>query len=140
MTRQLLFYTISGGIALAIHLAVLALLVEMFDIPKLIATTIGFLTAVPVHYVIQRNVVFRSKEKTYSEFGIYVLVTVAAMGFNAGLFALIYQLTSPYYLVTQIAVTALAFALNFFVNRYVTFARCSKARGLPSVGGEDQRV
>lgn len=140
MTRQFLLYGVSGAIALATHLAVLAILVEVFDAAKLVATTIGFIAAVPVHYVIQRKIVFGSKRDARIEFGRYVAVTIATMALNAGLFEAIYSFTAPYYLVTQVAVTTLVFVCNFFVNRHVTFAHGSRVGKAPPGSGEDKEA
>lgn len=51
-------YGIVGLLGTGIHVGVLVLLVEMFRVPAVMATTIGFVVTLLVSYVLNRNWTF----------------------------------------------------------------------------------
>lgn len=114
-------YAVAGGTSVVTHLIVLILLVEAFAVEKGIASTIGFLTAIPVNYALQHRFVFDRTGRHWRFFSRYVAVTLAALGLNAALFLLGINVLGFHYLPTQIVVIGLIFVLNFHVNRAFTF-------------------
>lgn len=115
-------YGLAGGTSALTHLAVLSVLVEIFAVNKALASTVGFLCAIPVNYLLQHWFVFSRSGRHGRFFGRYLAVTLAGLGLNSGLFLLGVNVFGFHYLPTQIAVIGLIFVANFFINREFTFA------------------
>lgn len=122
MLRQFARYFISGCLALAVHLAVLALLVELFAIPAIAATAAGFVVGLVVNYAIQHAWVFRVDGEHERFFVRYVLITIVTFILNMVLFWVGHQVIGLWYPVAQIAATGIVFVLNFGINRLYTFS------------------
>ncbi|WP_217353812.1 GtrA family protein [Ruegeria arenilitoris] len=114
---------IGGLIALGVHLVVMSLLIMFTEINAVVASVIGFFCAIPVNYIFQRKIVFRSSARVGLQFLTYTSVTMISAVLNAILFAGLWKILHPNYILTQIIVTAVIFLLNFFVNKNITFAR-----------------
>jgi len=121
MTLQLLRYVLAGGTALATHLAVMWIAVEVFAVAKVLASAIGFLSAIPVNYLLQYRFVFASEASKLASFILYTGVTLLTMGLNVAVFSLLLALLPSHYLLIQVFTTAVVFLVNFFVNRSLTF-------------------
>lgn len=117
-----LLYIFSGATAFAVHLGVMALLIEAFDADEVLASGVGFFAAIPVNFTIQRSIVFQSDGAVGRQFAIYIAFTLLFAGVNVLLFYLIWPLFDPYYIIAQTFVTGVIAVLNFIVNRHVTFA------------------
>lgn len=120
-------YCVAGGLALGTHLLVLVALVELFDLPKYLASLVGFLCAVPVNYLFQHSFVFGQSQNHAVFFSRYIGVTAAAALLNTVLFAGLVRLELMPYPAAQILVTMIVFVVNFIVNRSFTFKTGHKA-------------
>jgi putative flippase GtrA len=121
MTLQLLRYVLAGGTALATHLAVMWIAVEVFAVAKVLASAIGFLSAISVNYLLQYRFVFGSEASKMASFILYTAVTLLTMALNVVVFSLLLALSPAHYLLIQSFTTAVVFLVNFSVNRSVTF-------------------
>lgn len=121
-------YGFAGGTSVLTHLAVLTALVELASFDKTLASTIGFLCAIPVNYLLQHRFVFFRSGRHGRFFVRYVTVTLAGLCLNAALFLLGIKVFGFHYVATQIAVIGVIFVLNFFVNRSFTFSDTEPAR------------
>ena len=120
-------YGIAGGTSALAHLMVLSALVEFGGVNETVASTAGFLCAIPVNYLLQHWFVFSRRGRHGRFFGRYLVVTLAGLGLNSGLFLLGVNVFGFHYLPTQIVVIGLIFVANFFINREFTFAEASPA-------------
>src|SRR3546814_12383985 len=111
----------AGGAALALHLSVLALLVDGLGQDETVASALGFMSAVPVNYYLQHRYVFKSKSNLAHGFLIYIGVTLVTLGFSTTAFWALVDFTEMHYLAAQILTTTIVVALNFILNRTVTF-------------------
>ncbi len=119
--RQFAKYFLSGCLALAVHLAVLALLVELFATPAVIATAAGFAVGLVVNYAIQHAWVFGVAGAHERYFVRYVLITIVTFVLNIGLFWVGHHVIGLWYPVAQIVATGIVFILNFGINKLYTF-------------------
>ena len=122
---QILRYGIAGGAAVAVHLAVLVGLVELFGLPKTISSLIGFCSAIPLNYWLQHSYVFSCTQDHGRFFTRYLIATLATATANTALFGALVALDVMPYVMVQILVTVFIFVVNFFWNRVYTF----KSRG-----------
>lgn len=121
--RRLVLYCIGGGLAVIAHYAVLILLVEFGDVRPLIATTLGFLTAVPINFAFQRALVFGELNAPGRRFARYCTVTAATFLLNGLIFAVLTDALSGRYLMAQILTTGIVLAVNYLANSFWTFRK-----------------
>jgi len=121
MTHRFIRYGIAGSVALAVHLAILAVLVDALAWDETIASAIGFTCAVPVNYYLQRRFVFNSATAIGRSFAIYCVVTLSMLGINTGVFWVLVTQLGLYYLAAQTVTTCAVVMLNYIANRTVTF-------------------
>jgi putative flippase GtrA len=114
-------YFVSGGAAFLIHLATLSALVELFAVPAVVATGIGFIVALCANYTVQHTWVFKANGGHKTRFTRFVLVTVVTFALNIALFRLLNEVLGVWYLLSQIVASGVLFIVNFFVNRHYTF-------------------
>ena len=119
--RQFVRYFISGSTALIVHVAVLALLVELFAFNETVASGIGFVVAVLVNYTIQHTWVFEAEGNHGEHFPRYLLVTLITFSLNLGLFWMAVNVVEIWYPLAQVLTTGIIFILNFLINRQFTF-------------------
>lgn len=115
-------YGVAGSIAVAVWIAVLVLMVEVFSLNETLASAIGFICATPVNYTLQKIYVFKSAVGMESRFLIYCAITVTTLGINTLLFWLIHNYTTLHYTVVQIITTIIIVFMNYYAHRTFTFA------------------
>jgi putative flippase GtrA len=120
-------YLVSGGAAVAVHLALLFALVEHLGADETLATSVGFFLGSVVNYLLQYHVVFKSRSRHLNAFVRYGAVTLIMLGVNAIVFRLLTDGFGMWYMLAQATATGMVFVLNFLVNRSFTFAGGSRA-------------
>ncbi len=144
MNRNNFFYTfiryfISGGMATAVHFAVLISLIEYQLTTPLHASMIGAACGFLTNYHIQFHWTFQVKGPHSHFFMRYLFISAIMFCLNAGifwlattpeLFALLQGVPYPKqvpqpkniaYWYAQVIATGIAFLGNFLINRYYTF-------------------
>jgi glycosyltransferase involved in cell wall biosynthesis/putative flippase GtrA len=120
--RTLVRYSIVGASGGAIHFSLLWSLVELVNVPVLIATTIGFVAAVVNNFFWNRLWTFESTERNVRlQFTRFAFVSICGLTWNTlGMAALVSWLRLPY-LLGQAVTTAFVWWWNFLANTYWTF-------------------
>lgn len=132
-------YLISGGLATAVHFAVLISLLEYHLVSPVHATMIGAFCGFLVNYPMQVAWTFKAKGSHKRFFTRYFIVTLFMFALNAGIFCLaslpkslglLLQLPFPSYIeqphhlgywYAQIIATGIVFFCNFLINHFFTF-------------------
>ena len=134
-------YTISGGLATAVHFCVLIFLIEYQLTTPLQASMMGAGCGFLVNYHIQFHWTFKVSGPHRRFFTRYLIVSAIMFGLNAGifwvatspeLFALLQSIPYPKqipipqpkniaYWYAQVIATGITFLCNFLINRYYTF-------------------
>jgi putative flippase GtrA len=114
-------YFVGGCFALAVHLLILATLVELLNANPLVATSIGFIVALCVNYLVQHTWVFGFAGTHKVSFPRYVAITSITFVANIALFRLLSVAFGLWYLAAQTAATGIIFVVNFVINRHYTF-------------------
>ncbi|MEM7098535.1 MAG: GtrA family protein [Pseudomonadota bacterium] len=122
-------YFLSGCVALAVHLSVLAALVELFSFDEVAASGIGFVFACIVNYCIQYFYVFRVSDRLATRALRYVVITVFTLLLNMVVFYLIIQFSGLHYALAQGLTTGFIFVVNFVLNSLWTFNIQADDRG-----------
>jgi len=122
LLQKIIRYLVAGGLALLVHLAVLTGLVEWLLVDELLATSVGFLCAVPVNFHLQRTFVFKSNGSYATEFRRYVLVTISTFLLNGVVFAILHSGVGIQYIPAQLCATVVILVANFIINYFFTFS------------------
>ena len=125
---QCLRYGVAGGVAAAVHLAVLVVLTELVGTPSTFASAAGFCCAVPVNYALQHRFVFHRNSQHLLFFPRYVSITLLTLALNTGLFWLLTAGLGLYYVASQVVTIGLIVPLNYALNRYFTFSDLATQR------------
>lgn len=121
MLTRFLAFAVVGGIATALHYAILLLAVEVLGWPAVISSAVGFCTAVTVNYGLNYRYTFASRAPHVETASRFLLVATCGLGINTGTMALLVHGLGFHYLPSQVAATALTLAWNFSVHHFWTF-------------------
>lgn len=123
LSRQIPQFIVVGGLAAAVHLGMVMLIVPL-GLTPLLANVIGFLTAFQVSYWGHRNWTFSSHNAPHrSALPRFFGVACVGFGLNEILFYLLLRFTPlPYPIALFLVLLAVA-ALTFVSSRYWAFRR-----------------
>jgi putative flippase GtrA len=117
------WYTLAGGVATAVHYAVLLVLVEVFGFSPAPSAAVGALCGAAVSYLINRHITFPGTTVRHQQaIPRFVAVAVAGALLNGGLVWAGVHLLAWHYLAAQALATILVLGLTYRLNRSWTFA------------------
>lgn len=120
--KQFVTYAAVGLIGTIAHYIILISLVELLDIPPVIATTSGFITGALINYVLNYKYTFRSQNKHLDTFSKFITTAILGGTINSMIMYIGTLITMANYIVVQILATGIVLLLNFFINKHWTFA------------------
>jgi len=115
-------YGLSGGAAVATHLALLVILIELAGSPPVLASVLGFAGATLVNYTLQHRFVFARSRGHGAYVPRYLAVTSGTMLLNTLLFWTLSNDLGIDYLASQALTIGVIVPINFALNRTFTFA------------------
>jgi putative flippase GtrA len=121
---QFFWYIVAGGLATAVHYAVLIALVESSSLTAAPAAAIGALSGAAVAYLLNRRKTFAGSSVDHAH-ALPRFMAIALLGaiLNGALVWLGIQQFGWHYLVAQMLATVLVLVLTFRLNRLWTFAQ-----------------
>ena len=121
---QFFWYIVAGGIATAVHYAVLIALVELSGMAAGPAASIGALCGAAVSYLVNRRITFPGSQSNHTQ-ALPRFMAIAMLGamLNGALVWLGVQQLGWHYLLAQALATVLVLGLTFRLNRIWTFAQ-----------------
>lgn len=111
----------SGGTAALVHWLVLWLCVSVAGWEGTISSTVGFVIAVIVSYLLNYYWTFRSAAGHLHTLPRFLLVAIPGLFLNAGIFALSYYGLGVHYMLAQVVATGTVLFWNFFLQRAWSF-------------------
>ncbi|NNM59367.1 MAG: GtrA family protein [Legionellales bacterium] len=114
-------YTLVGVCSTATQYAILILLVELFGIEAVIASTIGCIFGSIVSYFMNHRFTFRSAKRHREALWQFYSIVLVGTLLNAGLMYLGIKILHLQYIIAQLITTGLVFIWNFSANRAWTF-------------------
>ncbi len=113
----------AGIIGTAVHFGVLALFFEVFDFTVIPGTTISFITAWSVSFLLQKHWTFQNNdhERLIRQILSYVAIAVLNIFVNALLMHIFVNELEHHYLLGQLFTTAIIAAESFVLYRLVVF-------------------
>ena len=121
LLAQFTRYGMAGSAAVGVHLAVLAVLVELAGSPAVVASLIGFACGTMANYALQHRFVFSRSNGHGLYFPRYLAVTLGTMTLNTLLFWTLSSGLGIYYLASQVLTIGVIVPLNFAINLRFTF-------------------
>jgi len=119
-------YVISGGTAMAVHFAVLIVLVELVGTDATLASATGFCTASLVNYTLQYYWTFKAQGAHRVTFFRYVGVTSMTLVINTVLFWFLNVHVGMGYLGAQAISISVVVGINFYINQRFTFSHTTE--------------
>ena len=122
LAQQFSSFFLVGIIGTIAHYAIMAVLIEIFGVHPLPATTAGFLGSAVLSYQLNYQFTFSSSMQHSAAFPRFLLVGSIGLMLNA---LIVGTLTGPvgiHWLISQMAATLTVFCWNFLANRFWTFA------------------
>ena len=115
LIKQIMKFGVVGALAFVIDFGTMTSLTEVFGVPYLASTTIGFIVSVIFNYLASMRFVFAHKEdmSRRREFIIFIVLSVIGLGLNDLLMFLGVDLVGIDYRITKIIATAVVMVYNF---------------------------
>ena len=119
IVSQVIRFAGVGASAFVIDWGVMVLLTELFGVPYLVSTTIGFAVATIFNYFMSMRYVFAHKEELSRrrEFIVFVVLSVVGLGINDLLMWLGVSLAGIDYRITKVVVTIIVSVFNFVTRK-----------------------
>jgi len=120
LARQFSRFLAVGVATTAVHYGILIALVEAWTIHPVLATTVGFVTAVLLSYVLNRRYTFDAGHAFGPGLLKYYAAVSVGLLLNAGVMAAL-TAWGIYYILAQIVASGVALVWNFLSARLVVF-------------------
>ena len=119
LLEQIAKFGVVGTIAFLIDYGTMLFLTEVFGVPYLASTTIGFTVSVIFNYLASMRYVFQHKEgmSRRREFIIFVVLSVIGLGINDALMFAGVDLAHFDYRIVKIIATAVVMVYNFVTRK-----------------------
>lgn len=117
------WYAVAGGLATAVHYAVLLILVEVVAMSPAPAAASGALCGAAISYIINRRLAFSGTAARHQQaLPRFLLIAFAGAALNGSVVWAGVQLFGWYYLAAQAVATLVVLVLTYRLNRSWTFA------------------
>lgn len=120
---QFIRFGLVGIVSTFTHVGTLAFLVELLNFPPIPASTIGFILAVVVSYILNHRFTFGAQGNHGIYFFRYLLVCLIGLSLNTGIMYLTVQVLEWWYLAGQLCTLAVVPVSNFALNRFWAFKK-----------------
>jgi len=117
----ILKYGIVGLLGTIVHIGVLALMVEVFQVNAVIGSIVGFVGALLCSYLLNYYWTFKSTHNHLSSFSRYLLVSLVGLGLNTLLMYVTVTILKWWYIYGQLSVILIVPATNYMLNRFWAF-------------------
>ncbi|MEK7614404.1 MAG: GtrA family protein [Patescibacteria group bacterium] len=116
-------YLISGGLAAAVNLILLFVLVHFFYVWYLLAAVLSYISGVYVSFMMQKFFTFSnySREKIRQETTIYLIIQIFNLGTNTLFMYISVDILNIHYMISQVIIGGAIAIYSFFVYKHVVF-------------------
>ena len=125
---QLLKYGAASAVALGVDYGLMVVLTELAGLHYLVSALIGFCCGAVVAYVLSVAFVFTERRLSNPalEFGLFVLIGLAALGLNQGLMYALVDGAGVHYALAKVPVTGVVFLCNFALRKALLFSTATR--------------
>lgn len=121
MIARFIGYAIVGALGAFLHYMTTIAGVEWLDWNVLVASTVGFVVALCVQYVLNRRFVFRFASDVVSSFARYAATSIAGLLLNLSVLYVATSVLRWHYLIGAALAIVVVTPVNFAINRVWTF-------------------
>ena len=118
---QFMRFGLVGILATLCHMGSLVILVEFLNYQPLAASTIGFVFAVIVSYILNSRFTFMAKGSHVLLFSKYLIVCMTGLAINTSIMFLTVSILDWWYITGQLISLTIVPAINFTLNKYWAF-------------------
>ena len=118
---QFMRFVLVGGLATALHYAIMILLVQTNRLNVVAASSTGFAIGALVNYALNRTFTFASNRSHVQALPRFMVAAASGLAINAALLWLFHVPGSLHYLIAQVLATVGALLWNFTLNRLWIF-------------------
>lgn len=128
LVAQLLKYGAASAVALGVDYGLMVALTELAGLHYLVSALIGFCCGAVVAYVLSVAFVFTERRLSNPalEFGLFVLIGLAALGLNQGLMYALVDGAGVHYALAKVPVTGVVFLCNFALRKALLFSTAAR--------------
>ena len=119
---QFIAYAGAGVIGTAGHYLTLIILVEVFNIAPVYATTAGFAVGAVINYILNYTYIFQSDKTHIEAASKFFTVAIVGVGINSVIMYVGESVLMINYILVQLVATGVVLVQNFILNRLWTFA------------------
>lgn len=119
---QFIRFGLAGIIATLCHIGTLIILVEYFEYIPLLASTIGFLLAVIVSYILNHRFTFIVKGNHVLFFSRYLVVCITGLILNTSIMFVTINILKWWYITGQVSTLIIVPIINFMLNKFWAFS------------------
>jgi len=120
-TKELLKFTMVGGVSTVAHYLVLLISVETLHLDALIATMIGYSIGALINYYLNLRYTFNSNASHRAALPKFVIMVILGFAINAFVMFLMVYVASVNYMVGQLVATITVYCWNFMIGKHWTF-------------------
>ena len=122
--REVALYSAASGLALAVDIGLLFVLVEFAGWHYLVAATVGFLAGTAVVYSVSISAIFRHRrvQDRRIEFGVFAAIGILGLLVNLAVLKIAVGGLGAHYLAGKMASILFTFSLNFGLRRTLLFS------------------
>lgn len=117
LLKQILRFTIVGGIATVIDFVCLYIFKEFLNLNIILSNTLSFTISVIYNYIASIKWVFDVNKNSKFQFIIFVILSVIGLLINNGILYLFTSYTEVYYLLSKVFATLVVMIYNFITRK-----------------------
>ena len=117
LIKQILRFTIVGGIATVIDFVCLYIFKEFLNLNIILSNTLSFTISVIYNYIASIKWVFDVNKNSKFQFIIFVILSVIGLLINNGILYLFTSYTEVYYLLSKVFATLVVMIYNFITRK-----------------------
>ncbi len=121
LINQLIRFGLVGLLSTITHMGTLIILVEIFKFLPLVASTIGFILAVIISYILNYSFTFDATGKHAIIFPRYCTVCIVGLMLNTGIMYLTVEILGIWYVIGQVCTLLVVPVSNFTLNKLWAF-------------------
>ena len=118
LVKQILRFTVVGGLAFVIDYGLLYVLTEFIGIHYLISSIISFTISVIFNYIMSITWVFDvTKKQGAKEFIVFIILSVIGLGLNELIMYLMVDIMAIHYMISKLFSTGIVMVYNFITRK-----------------------
>jgi putative flippase GtrA len=123
MVAKMARFSSIGALTGLVYALVTAAAVSLFTLSAVVASIVGYLAAIPVNFILQRRITFRSNGGLSSDLGKYIVVQAANLTLSAGAMAAAVDFFGLHYAVGIVAAIVMVPVVTYVVMDSWVFDR-----------------